>query len=606
MSFQSIRNVAIIAHVDHGKTTLVDKMLKFCGSVDTRKQMPDRVMDKHALEQERGITILSKITGMDHSNVKINLVDTPGHADFGGEVERVLHMVDAVLLLVDAVEGPMPQTRFVTQKAFQRGLRPIVVINKVDRAGADPQRVIDQMFDLFITLDANNEQLEFPVLYASALEGWAVKDLKDEKKDIAPLLDFLIENVPPPEDSSSQPLRMQVATLDYSPYLGSLAIGRIERGKLAKGDQVVVCTPESAPVTTRVVGVFRALGLERVEVDGAEGGDIVAVAGLGEIQVSTTICAPSAVDPMPLLAVDAPTISLIMSVNDSPFAGREGKFVTTRQIRERLAQEAKTNVALRVNETEYAHQLEVQGRGELHLAILVETMRREGYEFALSRPQVVMKIEDGQKLEPFEELVIDVPANFHGAVMDDISRRKGELQDMVMDDHGRTRLTFHVPARGLMGFHHQFTLLTGGQGISAHSLLDYRPIRTGWSLRSRGQGAMISACAGESNAYALFQLQDRGSLIVAAQTKVYEGMIVGFSARPQDLVVNPVREKKLTNMRASGSDEKLILTPPLSLTLETGMEWIADDELLEITPQSIRLRKKWLKENERKRAPAGG
>ncbi|MBM4222564.1 MAG: translational GTPase TypA [Gammaproteobacteria bacterium] len=601
MDCQFIRNVAIIAHVDHGKTTLVDKLLHQSGTLDQRKEYHERVMDSNPLEKERGITILAKTTGIKYRDHYINLVDTPGHADFGGEVERVLTMVDSVLLLVDAVDGPMPQTRFVTQKAFSCGLNPIVVINKVDRPGADPDRVMDEIFELFDALGASDEQLDFPVIYTSALEGWAVRDLEnDPRENMNPLLDFLLSHVKPPKVDKDAPFKMQITTLDYSPYLGTLGIGRVQQGKVVKNQQVMLISPDGEKASAKISGIYRALGLERMEITQGDAGDIIAISGSDLMTVSMTVADPADPVPLPALRIDEPTVSMVLQVNDSPFVGREGKLLTTRQVRERLEHEAKINVALKLEDGESSDKFLLKGRGELHLAILLETMRREGFEMAVGRPEVILKKQNDQWFEPFELLVIDVPMTLQGTILEELGRRKALLKDMdTFKD--RCKMSFEIPSRGLIGFHYHFLMLTSGQGILSHVFIEYRPYLESLKTIARPQGAMISMCAGDASGYALFNLQERGQMIVEPQTKVYEGMIVGLHSRSNDLVVNVTKGKQLTNMRASGSDENIILTPPKKMTLEIALETINDDELVEITPQSIRLRKKYLTEVERKR-----
>jgi len=601
MNSQQIRNVAIIAHVDHGKTTLVDKLLQQSGTLDKRKEYQERVMDSNPLEKERGITILAKTTGILYKEYYINLVDTPGHADFGGEVERVLTMVDSVLLLVDAVDGPMPQTRFVTQKAFSCGLNPIVVINKVDRPGAEPDRVMDEIFALFDSLDATDEQLDFPVIYTSALEGWAVKNLDDPRENMDPLLDFLIGHVAPPAVDNDAPFKMQITTLDYSPYLGTLGIGKVQQGRVVKNQNVVLVTPEGSKSFAKISGIYRALGLDRIDISEGIAGDIIAISGSNDLAVSVTVCDPADTVPLPALDIDEPTVSMILQVNDSPFVGKEGKLLTTRQIRERLEHEAKINVALRVDDGESADKFVLKGRGELHLAILLETMRREGFEMAVGRPEVILKKINDTWHEPFELLVIDVPLTLQGTVLDELGGRKALLKGMDMLKE-RCKMTFEIPSRGLIGFHYHFLMMTSGQGVISHVFLEYRPYLESLKTMGRQAGAMISMCAGDSNAYALFSLQERGQMIVEPQVKVYEGMIVGLHSRTNDLVVNVIKGKQLTNMRASGTDEHIVLTPPRKMTLEIALETINDDELVEITPKSIRLRKKYLTENARKKS----
>lgn len=597
-----IRNIAIIAHVDHGKTTLVDKLLHQSGTLDSRKEYQERLMDSNELERERGITILSKNTGITYKDYAINVVDTPGHADFGGEVERVLNMVDAVLLLVDATDGPMPQTRFVTQKAFDRGLNPIVVVNKVDRDSADPDRVITEVFDLFDSLGATDKQLDFPVIYASALHGWAVKELDDERTDMLPLLDYIIDRVEPPKVDTQGPLQLQVTTLDYSSYVGTLGIGRIARGSVKKNMTASLVTPDNTVKSVKVSGLYRSHGLSRVEVDEAFAGDIVAFSGSDDIAISKTLCDVEAPEPLPALQIDRPTVSMMLYVNDSPFAGKEGKFLTTRQIYDRLMHEQRINVALQVEKTDSADRFLLKGRGELHLSVLLETMRREGFEMAVGRPQVIMIEENGVNCEPFEVLTVDVPTEMQGAIMEEIGNRKGLLQDMQTDDCGRCKMTFDIAARGLIGFHHHFLMMTSGQGIMSHVFEEYRPVISNYAGHKRIQGAMISSSQGESRGYALFNLQERGALFISPGIAVYEGMVVGLHSRGNDLIVNVTKEKQLTNVRASGTDENIVLTPPKKLSLEVALETIGDDELVEVTPENIRLRKIFLKEHERKKA----
>jgi len=598
---KNIRNIAIIAHVDHGKTTLVDKLLQFTGTLSSRGPAAERVMDSNDLEKERGITILAKNTCMHWQDVQINVVDTPGHADFGGEVERILSMVDSVLLLVDAVDGPMPQTRFVTQKAFAKGLNPIVVVNKIDRPGARPDWVVEQVFDLFDNLGATNEQLDFPVIYTSALMGYAKQDLHDDSQDMAPLLETIITKVPAPKVDSNGPLQMQITSLDYSSYVGTIGIGRVTRGKIYPKANVKIINSAGEVRSGRVLQVLGFLGLERQEIQEAQAGDIIAITGISDLKISDTICCPDNIEALPALQVDEPTIFMTFQVNDSPFAGKEGKYVTSRKLKERLDTELLHNVALKVNPTEDPDKFRVAGRGELHLSILIENMRREGYELAISKPEVICKEEQGQKLEPYEQLTVDVPENNQGAVMEKLGERRGELKDMLPDGKGRVRLDYIIPTRGLIGFHTEFLTITSGAGLMYHSFDHYGPAIPG-RLASRKNGVLIANCVGNARGFALFNLQERGRLMVEPQTPCYEGMIVGIHSRDNDLVVNVTKEKQLTNMRASGSDENIILTPPLKLTLEQALEFIDDDELVEITPQSIRLRKKFLAENDRKRA----
>ncbi len=598
---ETLRNIAIIAHVDHGKTTLVDRLLQQSGTMDARAAPLERVMDSNELERERGITILSKTTAISWRDYRINIVDTPGHADFGGEVERVLSMVDSVLLLVDAVEGPMPQTRFVTHKAFAQGLNPIVVINKIDRDGARPDWVLNETFDLFDKLDASDEQLDFPVVYASALYGFAGPDPKSMGKDMTTLLETIVEHVPPPQVDRDGPFQMQVSSLDYSSYVGAIAIGRIERGSVRTNTPVTVVSRTGATRNARVLQVLRSEGLERIETESAAAGDIVAVTGVEAPNISETLCDPACPEALPPLTVDEPTVSMDFLVNTSPLAGRDGRFLTSRQVRERLMRELIHNVALRVDETGDADRFLVSGRGELHLAILIETMRREGYELAISRPRVILKDIDGQLCEPFEQLIVDVEERNQGAVMELLGARRGALSDMRPDGRGRVRLDYTTPARGLIGFRTEFLTSTSGTGLIYHTFSHYGPCSEG-NIAQRGNGALVSNSAGKSVGFALFNLQERGKLCVGPGEDIYEGMIIGIHARANDLVVNPMKAKHLTNIRAAGTDENILLTPPMRLTLEQALEIIDDDELVEVTPAKIRLRKKLLKEHERKRA----
>jgi len=601
VSTSKLRNIAIIAHVDHGKTTLVDQLLRQSGTLDARKVVPDRVMDSDALERERGITILAKNTALRWRDYRINIVDTPGHADFGGEVERVLSMVDSVLLLVDAVDGPMPQTRFVTQKAFVHGLRPIVVINKIDREEARPHWVLDQTFDLFDKLGASEEQLDFPVVYASALRGFAGYEPNELARDMTPLFETIVQHCPPPDVDESGPLQLQISQLDYSSYVGAIGIGRIKRGRLRRNSTVSVIDRHGNVRTERIIQVLGFLGLERIEVEEAVAGDIVAFAGIERPQISDTICDPSRPEALPPLIVDEPTISMTFEVNTSPFSGREGKFVTSRQIRERLLREAMHNVALRVEETDDPDKFLVFGRGELHLGVLLENMRREGYELAVSRPRAVIKEIDGRQCEPYEALTVDVDESSQGAVMQALGERGGQLTGMQPDGKGRVRLDYIIPSRGLIGFQTAFRTLTSGLGIMHHVFDHFGPVLDR-EIGQRQNGVLISNSQGKTLAYALFNLQERGRLLVGPGEDVYEGQIIGIHSRENDLVVNPLRAKKLTNIRAAGRDENIILTPPLRFTLEQAMEFIADDELVEVTPGQIRLRKRYLKEHERRRA----
>jgi len=603
---RALRNIAIIAHVDHGKTTLVDKLLQQSGTFAAHQQVVERVMDSNDLEKERGITILAKNTAIDYQGARINIVDTPGHADFGGEVERVLGMVDGVVLLVDAVEGPMPQTRFVTKKALALGLKPIVVINKVDRPGGRPDWVVDQTFELFDRLGASDEQLDFPILYASGLEGWACLDLNDAPShggsaaDMKPLFETVLKHVPPPSGDPEAPLQLQIAALDYSTYTGRLGVGRVLNGRIRSGENVVVMNHEEQVASGRINQVLGFKGLERIPVDSAEAGDIIIISGLEDIGIGVTICDRDAPVGLPMLSVDEPTLTMDFMVNSSPLAGTEGKFVTSRQIRERLHKELLTNVALRVEDTRDADVFRVSGRGELHLTILLENMRREGFELAVGKPRVVYKEIDGVKCEPYENLTMDVENEHQGAVMEEIGRRRGELTNMEADPNGRTRLEYHIPARGLIGFQSDFMTLTRGTGLMSHVFDDYGPVKA--DLPGRHNGVLISQENGEAVAYALWNLEDRGRMFVSPGDKLYEGMIIGIHSRDNDLVVNPIKGKKLTNVRASGNDEAVRLTPPIKLTLESAVEFIDDDELVEITPKSIRIRKRHLQEHERRRA----
>ncbi len=595
-----IRNIAIIAHVDHGKTTLVDKLLRQSGTFAAHEQLSERVMDSNDLERERGITILAKNCAIRYGETHINIVDTPGHADFGGEVERVLSMVDGVLLLVDAVEGPMPQTRFVTRKALALGLKPIVVVNKIDRDGARPDWVVNHTFDLFDKLGATEEQLDFPVVYASALNGFASLDPAVRGGDMVPLFEAILRHVPPPAVDSDGPLQLQICSLDYSSFVGRIGIGRITRGRIRPGQDVVVLkgTPEGTRSRVGQVLVFE--GLERTLAQEASAGDIVLVNGVDDVGIGVTICDPDRPDPLPLLKVDEPTLTMNFQVNSSPYAGREGKFVTSRQLRERLNRELQSNVALRVDDTADADVFLVSGRGELHLTILLENMRREGYELAVSRPRVLLKEIDGVKSEPFEFLTVDVEEGHQGAVMQALGERRGDLQDMQPDGKGRVRLEYRIPARGLIGFQGDFLTMTRGTGLISHVFDDYGPMKA--DMAERHNGVLISSEDGVAVAYALWKLQERGRMFVSPGDPLYEGMIIGIHSRDNDLVVNPIKGKQLTNVRASGTDEAVRLTPPIELTLESAIEFIADDELVEITPKSIRLRKRYLKEHERKRA----
>ncbi len=598
---EQLRNIAIIAHVDHGKTTLVDKLLQQTASLSKKTTHTDRVMDSNDLERERGITILAKNTALKWGAYRINIVDTPGHADFGGEVERILSMVDSVLLLVDAVDGPMPQTRFVTQKAFAQGLNPIVVVNKIDRPGARPDWVVDQVFDLFDRLGATDKQLDFPVVYTSALLGYATLDLNQPSTSMEPLFKTIVSHVPPPEVDPRAPFQMQISTLDYSSYVGMIGIGRISRGQVKTNMPVTIINRDNNTRPGRILQVLEYLGLERKEVSEANAGDIVAISGIEELKISDTLCDPNQVEALPPLIVDEPTVSMTFQVNTSPFAGKEGKFVTSRKIRERLYQELLHNVALRVEDTADPDKFKVSGRGELHLSILIENMRREGYELAVSRPEVIVKTVNGEQQEPYETLTVDIESTHQGAIMEKLGSRRGELKDMSQDNKGRVRLDYLIPARALIGFHTEFLTMTSGTGLLYHIFSHYGPAVKG-DFAHRQNGVMISNQAGIALAYSLFNLQERGRMIIRPQTEVYEGLVVGIHSRDNDLVVNVCKAKQLTNIRAAGSDENIILTPPVLMSLEQALEFIDDDELVEVTPQSIRIRKKFLKEHERKRS----
>ena len=600
MSTAKLRNIAIIAHVDHGKTTLVDQLLKQSGTLDARKAPTERVMDSNDLEKERGITILAKNTAITWGEYRINIVDTPGHADFGGEVERVLSMVDCVLLLVDAVDGPMPQTRFVTQKAFSHGLRPIVVVNKIDRDEARPDWVLGQTFDLFDNLGATEEQLDFPVVYASALRGIAGADPKKLEANMEPLFKAIVEHCPPPDVDIDGPLQLQISQLDYSNYVGAIAIGRIKRGVLKRGSAVTVVGADGKSRNERIIQVLGFMGLDRVEVNEASAGDIVAFAGIEHPKISDTICDSTSPEALPTLVVDEPTISMTFEVNTSPFCGREGKFVTSRQIRERLLRETMHNVALRVEDTSDPDKFIVYGRGELHLGVLLENMRREGYELAVSRPRAVVKEIDGVMSEPYESVAIDLDEISQGAVMQALGERGGQLTNMQTDGKGRVRLEYMMPSRGLIGFQTEFRTMTSGTGLLHHIFDHFGPVLNK-EIGQRPNGVMISNGQGKALTYALFSLQERGRLMVGHGDEVYEGQIVGIHSRDNDLVVNPLKAKKLTNMRAAGKDENQVLSNPIRFTLEQAMEFINDDELVEVTPGEIRLRKRFLKEHERKR-----
>ncbi len=601
MSVSQLRNIAIVAHVDHGKTTLVDRLLQQSGTLDRKNQGAERILDSNDQERERGITILAKNTAIEWQGYRINIVDTPGHADFGGEVERVLSMVDSVLLLVDAVDGPMPQTRFVTSKAFARGLKPILVVNKIDRPGARPDWVVDQVFDLFHRLGATEEQLDFPVIYASALTGVAGLDYQDLAPDMTPLFEMIVNQVSPPPVDEQGPLQMQVSALDYDTYVGVIGIGRIARGVVRPGQQVVVAAAEGTRRRARILEVKSYLGLQRVDAAAAAAGDIVCITGIDGLGISDTLCDPESVEPLPLLAVDEPTVSMTFQVNDSPLAGQDGKFVTSRNIRERLEQELIHNVALRVEPGDSPDRFRVSGRGELHLSVLIETMRREGYELGVSRPEVIQKMIDGALCEPFEQVVIDIEEQHQGPVMEEMGRRKGDLLDMVPDGRGRVRLEYRVPSRGMIGFRNEFLTLTSGSGILTSTFERYDQVRPGIA-GVRQNGVLVSMIRGKTLAYALYNLQERGRLFLGHGEEVYEGQIVGIHSRGNDLPVNPTKAKQLTNIRASGTDEALTLSPPVRLTLEQALEFIAEDELVEVTPHHIRLRKKLLREQDRKRA----
>ncbi|OOE90468.1 GTP-binding protein TypA [Salinivibrio sp. AR647] len=600
-----LRNIAIIAHVDHGKTTLVDKLLQQSGTLASRGEVEERVMDSNDIEKERGITILAKNTAINWNDYRINIVDTPGHADFGGEVERIMSMVDSVLLVVDAVDGPMPQTRFVTQKAFAHGLKPILVINKIDRPGARPDWVMDQVFDLFDTLGATDEQLDFQVVYASALNGWASLDEATEGDDMEPLFNAIVDNVDAPDVDITTPLQMQVSQLDYNAYVGVIGVGRITRGSVKPNQQVTIISADGSKRNGKVGSVLGYLGLDRTDVDEASAGDIIAITGLGELKISDTICDPSNVEALPALTVDEPTVTMTFQVNTSPFAGLEGKYVTSRNILERLQKELVHNVALRVEETENPDKFRVSGRGELHLSILIENMRREGFELAVSRPEVIIKEENGEKFEPFETVTIDVLEEHQGGIMESIGLRKGELSNMLPDGKGRVRMDFVMPSRGLIGFQTEFLTLTSGSGLIYHTFDHYGKYKGG-DIGQRVNGVLISNAAGKALTYALFNLQGRGRLFAEHGDEVYEGQVIGIHNRANDLTVNCLKGKQLTNVRASGTDEAQVLSPAIKYTLEQALEFIDDDELVEVTPESIRIRKKLLTETDRKRAGRKG
>jgi GTP-binding protein len=601
---EKLRNIAIIAHVDHGKTTLVDKLLAQSGTLDRRDEGSERLMDSNDQEKERGITILAKNTAIEWNDYHINIVDTPGHADFGGEVERVLSMVDCVLLLVDAVDGPMPQTRFVTSKAFEQGLNPIVVINKIDRPGARPDWVMDQVFELFDNLDANDEQLDFPVIYTSAINGIAGLDPEEMAEDMQPLFEMIVDKVKAPDVDVDGTLQMQVSALDYSSYVGVIGVGRIARGKLKPNQQVIVVGADGKEKKGKVLKVMGHLGLERIETEEARAGDIVCITGIDGLSISDTLCDPEVVEALPLLSVDEPTVSMTFIVNDSPFAGKEGKYVTTRNIKDRLDQELIHNVALRVAAGDTPDKFIVSGRGELHLSVLIETMRREGFEMSISRPEVVQKEVDGKIHEPYEIVVIDVEEQHQGSIMEELGRRKAELKNMEPDAKGRVRLEFMMPSRGLIGFRGLFLTLTSGSGIMT-SIFDHYGLAKEGDVAKRQNGVLVSMVKGKTAAYALFNIQSRGRLFLGHAVDIYEGQIVGIHSRNNDLAINPIKGKQLTNVRASGTDEALTLVPPITHTLEQALEFIEDDELVEVTPASIRLRKKLLTENARKRAGSG-
>ncbi len=602
MSIENLRNIAIIAHVDHGKTTLVDKLLQQTGTLDRKNMATDRIMDSNDQERERGITILAKNTAITWRDYRINIVDTPGHADFGGEVERVLSMVDCVLLLVDAVDGPMPQTRFVTQKAFEKGLNPILVVNKVDRPGARPDWVLDQVFDLFDRLGGTDAQLDFPVIYASALNGVAGYEADQLADDMTPLLEIIADKVQPPKVDTSGPLQMQISALDYNSYVGVIGIGRITRGAMTPNCQVVVVDRGGRSRKARILTVMGYNGLERVEVEMAQAGDIVCITGIEKLNISDTLCDPDTIEAMPSLSVDEPTVSMTFQVNDSPFAGREGKYVTSRNIKDRLEQELIHNVALRVEQGETPDKFVVSGRGELHLSVLIENMRREGFELGVSRPEVIQREVEGAMHEPFEQIVIDIEDRHQGSVMEEMGLRKAEIVNMEPDGKGRVKLEFIAPSRGMIGFRSQFLTMTSGSGIMT-SIFDHYGVAKIGQMGQRQNGVLVSMMSGKTLAYALFTLQDRGRLFVGHGLDIYEGQIVGLHSRSNDLPVNPTKAKQLNNIRAAGTDENLILSPRIKHTLEQALEFIEDDELVEVTPQSVRIRKKLLTENARKRAP---
>ena len=598
---EHLRNIAIIAHVDHGKTTLVDKLFQQCGTLGRRDAGKERIMDSNDQERERGITILAKNTAIDWKGYRINIVDTPGHADFGGEVERILSMVDSVLLLVDAVDGPMPQTRFVTRKAFEAGLNPIVVVNKVDRPGARPHWVMDQVFDLFDRLGATDEQLDFPVIYASALNGVAGPEPDQLAEDMSPLLEMIVARVPPPPADSNGPFQMQICALDYSSYVGVIGIGRVKRGVARPGMQVVVIEADGTRRNARINSVLGQMGMEKAEIAEGEAGDIVSITGIDNLKISSTLCDPAAPEALPVLTIDQPTVSMTFQVNDSPFAGREGQFVTSRNIRDRLERELLSDVALRVQDGSTPDRFVVSGRGELHLSVLIEKMRREGFEMGVSRPEVIRRVIDGVEQEPYESLLIDCEETHQGAIMEEMGKRRGELRDMVPDGKGRVRLEYMIPSRGIIGFRNQFLTMTSGTGV-LNSIFDhYGPVKAG-EVAARQNGVLVSMVAGKVLGYALCSLQERGRLFIGPNVEVYEGQLIGIHSRDNDLAVNPTKGKQLTNVRAAGSDENILLTPPIRMSLEQALDFIDEDELVEVTPQSVRLRKKLLKEVERRRA----
>ena len=598
---ENLRNIAIIAHVDHGKTTLVDKLLEQSGTLGRRDEGAERVMDSNDQERERGITILAKNTAITWNDYRINIVDTPGHADFGGEVERVMSMVDSVLLLVDAVDGPMPQTRFVTQKAFARGLKPIVVINKIDRPGARPDWVMDQVFELFDNLGATDEQLDFPIVYASAINGIAGDDHEAMAEDMTPLFEAIIKHVDAPHVDTEGPFQMQVSALDYNSFVGVIGVGRISRGKISTNTPVKVIDSHAKMRSGRILKIMGYHGLDRVDVDSAQAGDIVCITGLDELNISDTLCHPDVVEALPALSVDEPTVSMTFQVNDSPFAGKEGKFVTSRNIKERLERELIHNVALRVEPGDSPEKFRVSGRGELHLSVLIESMRREGFELGISRPEVIQKVVDGEIHEPYEIVMIDVEEQHQGSIIEEIGIRRGDMTNMEVDGKGRCRLTFMIPSRGLIGFRSQFLTMTSGTGIM-NSIFDHYGLVKEGDTVTRNNGVLVSMVNGKVLGYALFSLQERGRLMIGPNIDVYEGMVIGIHSRSNDLTVNPTKGKQLTNVRASGTDENIVLTPPIRFTLEQALDFIEEDELVEVTPENIRIRKKFLKEHERKRA----